>query len=83
MEVTDSGVSIFLPESEHIFKNIRNLQDIHLIIHSIARKICDNYRIEEYPLNTSRGYETWEEYFKDHTIDHTLKSKLDVIFKAL
>lgn len=83
LEVTDQGVSVFLPKSEHIFKNIRTLQDIHLIIHSIARKICDNYRIEEYPINTSRGYETWQEYFKDHTIDHTLKSKLDVIFKAL
>lgn len=82
LEFTE-GIARYLPESERIFKNIRTLQDIHLIIHSIARKICDNYRIEEYPLNTSRGYETWKEYFKDHTIDHTLKSKLDVIFKAL
>lgn len=50
------------------FKNIRTLQDIHLIIHSIANKICTKYRIEG-PILINHSYETWDEY-----VENILKS---------
>ena len=40
-----------------VFKNIRTLQDIHIIIHSIANKICTNYRIEG-PILINHSYDT-------------------------
>ena len=51
-----------------VFKNIRTLQDIHLIIHSIASKICTNYRIEG-PILINHSYDTWDEY-----VENILKS---------
>lgn len=53
-----------------VFKNIHTLQDIHLIIHSIARKICTNYRIEG-PILINHSYDTWKEY-----VENMYKSKL-------
>lgn len=47
-----------------VFKNIRTLQDIHLIIHSIANKICTSYRIEE-PTLINHSYDTWDEYVEN------------------
>lgn len=52
-----------------VFKNIHTLQDIHLIIHSIARKICTNYRIEGPRVLINHSYETWDEY-----VENILKS---------
>ena len=47
-----------------VFKNIRTLQDIHLIIHSIANKICAKYRIEG-PILINHSYDTWDEYVEN------------------
>lgn len=47
-----------------VFKNIRTLQDIHLIIHSIANKICTSYRIEG-PTLINHSYDTWDEYVEN------------------
>lgn len=71
------GIARYLPESDRIFKNIRTLQDIHLIIHSIARKTCDNYRIEE-PMFINHSYETWSEY-----VENMYKKKLNVSYRKL
>ena len=61
-----------------IYKNIRTLQDIHLIIHSIAGKICTTYKIEGPHLVLNHTYETWDEYSKN-----VIKSKLDVRYRYL
>ena len=47
-----------------VFNNIRTLQDISLIIHSIANKICTNYRIEG-PILINHSYDTWDEYVEN------------------
>lgn len=62
-----------------VFKNIRTLQDIHLIIHSIARKICDNYRIEG-PILINHSYDTWDEYVENM---YKHKSALNVSYRRL
>lgn len=60
-----------------VFKNIRTLQDIHLIIHSIASKICTNYRIEG-PRVLMNLYDTWKEY-----VENMYKSTLNVSHRRL
>ena len=60
-----------------VFKNIRTLQDIHIIIHSIANKICTNYRIEG-PILINHSYDTWDEY-----VENMYKSTLNVSYKRL
>lgn len=61
-----------------VFKNIRTLQDIHLIIHSIARKICTNYRIEGPRVLINHGYDAWKEY-----VENIYKSTLNVSYRRL
>jgi len=63
--------------ADKIYKNIRTLQDIHLFIHSIAGKICTNYRIEG-PRVLMNLYDTWKEY-----AENMYKSALDVSYKRL
>ena len=48
-----------------VFKNIRTLQDIHLIIHSIANKTCTKYRIEGPIILINHSYDTWDEYVEN------------------
>ena len=59
-----------------VFKNIRTLQDISLIIHSIANKICTNYWIEG-PIITD-NYDTWKEY-----VENMHKRTLNVSYRRL
>ena len=56
-----------------VFKNIRTLQDVHLIIHSIAGKICTNYGIEG-PTLVTHSYDTWKEY-----VENTCKPRIRVL----
>ena len=60
-----------------IFENIRTLQDIHIIIHSIASKICTKYRIEG-PIIRINLYDTWKEY-----VENMYKSTLNVSYRRL
>lgn len=76
LEFTE-GIARYLPESDRIFKNIRTLRDIHLIIHSIAGKICTKYRIEG-PIIRINLYDTWDEY-----VENMYKSTLNVSYKRL
>ena len=60
-----------------VFGNIYTLQDIHLIIHSIASKICTNYRIEG-PTLINHSYEAWKEY-----VENMHNRKLNVSYRKL
>lgn len=63
LELINPGV-ILNTRFNPVFKNIRTLQDIQLVIHSVASKICDNYRIEG-PILINHSYDTWDEYVEN------------------